>query len=378
MNARSKKRDGVHYVGKYAYAWRGGPRVTAPQGTAAFDAEVKRLREVRTPERIQPAAALFATIGETVDKYLDSEDFLKRAPRTQSDYRKLAKVVVAEFGDLPGGALQANPDQVRGDILDWRDQLAKHSKRQADYAYVFFNIVLNWGKKRGKLPANPCRDQGVEKLYTTTRRDKVWTDAQMTAFRAVASPELVLALELGFWTLQRQGDLLALPWSAYDGDCIRLTQNKTRAEVVVPVAGPLKAVLDATPRKSPVMLVNQSGIPWSEDGFRVMWAKTCHKAGVANSRVGGVTYHDLRGTGASRMGRAGCTTIEIASITGHGLESGTARSSLDGYVMRDLAVARSAIGKFEAFETGKKPIVKTVQPIDFIGAKNRRVTQKRQ
>jgi integrase len=359
---QKRKRDGVHYVGKYAYAWRGGPRVNAPQGTAAFDAEVKRLREVRTPDARAPQAptSRYATIGETVDKYLDSEDFLKRAPRTQKDYRKLAKVVVEAFGDLPGAALADAPDQVRGEILDWRDGVAKRSKRQADYAYVFFNIVLNWGKKRGKLPANPCRDQGVEKLYTTDRRDKVWTDEQMTAFRAHASPEIGLALELGFWTLQRQGDLLELPWSAYDGDVITLTQNKTRAEVVVPVAGPLKAMLDATPRKSPIMLVNQSGIPWSENGFRVMWAKTCHKAGVANSRAGGVTFHDLRGTGASRMGRAGCTTIEIASITGHGLESGTARSSLDGYVRRDLSVARSAIAKFEAFETGEKRVLEKV------------------
>ena len=338
-SVKSRNRDGVHYVGKYAYAWRGGPRVNAPQGTAAFDAEVKRLREVRTPEA-QPAAGLYATIGQTVDKYLNSEDFLKRAPRTQEDYRKLAKVVVKTFGDLPGNALATTPDQIRGEILDWRDGLAKRSKRQADYAYVFFNLVLNWGKKRGKLPANPCRDQGVEKLYTTNRRDKVWTDEQMAAFRAHASPEIGLALELGFWTLQRQGDLLSLPWSAYDGDIITLKQNKTGAEVVVPVAGPLKAVLDATPRKSPIMLVNQDGIPWSADGFRVMWAKTCHKAKVANSREGGVTFHDLRGTGASRMGLASCTTIEIASITGHGLESGTARSSLDGYVRRDLSVAR--------------------------------------
>jgi integrase len=377
---KKRSRDGVHYVGKYAYAWRGGPRVTAPQGTAAFDAEVKELREARVADTRAPkaAASIYSTIGQTVDKYLDSEDFLKRAPRTQEDYRKLAQIVVATFGALEGEALAHSPDQIRGEILDWRDGLAKRSKRQADYAYVFFNIVLNWGKKRGKLPANPCRDQGVEKLYDTDRRDKVWTDTQMTAFKAAASPEIALAMDLGFWTLQRQGDLLSLPWSAYDGDVIKLTQSKTGAEVVVPVAGPLKERLDATPRKSPIMLVNQSGIPWSEDGFRVMWAKTCHKAGVANSRKGGVTFHDLRGTGASRMGLAGCTTIEIASITGHGLESGTKRSSLDGYVRRDLSVARSAIAKFEAFETGEKAIVKNVQPIDFIRAKKGRFTIKGQ
>ena len=360
---QGRNRDGVHYVGKYAYAWRGGPPVKAPRGTAAFNAEVKRLREVRTgdPRELQPTVSVYSTIEQTVDKYLDSEDFLKRAPRTQSDYRKLAKIVVEAFGDLAGAALAANPDQVRGEILDWRDSLAKRSKRQADYAFTFLNIVLNWGKRRGKLPANPCRDQGIEKVYFGDRRDQVWTDAQVAAMRAHASPEIALALELGFWTAQRQGDLLGLPWSSYDGDVVKLTQSKTGAEVVVPAAGPLKAVLDATPRKSPIMLVNQDGVPWSPDGFRVMWAKTCRKAGVANSRRGGVTFHDLRGTAATRMGRAGCSTIEIASITGHGLEAGTSRAMLDRYVSRDLSVARSAIAKFEAYETGsEKRVVENV------------------
>ena len=360
-----KKRDGVHYVGKYAYAWRGGPRVTAPQGTAAFGAEVKALRDARTrDERApKPAASIYSTIEHTVDKYLDSEDFLKRAPRTQADYRKLAALVVATFGKLEGAALASNPDQVRGDILDWRDSLARRSKRQADYAFTFLSIVLNWGKRRGKLPANPCRDQNVEKLYFGDRRDQVWTDAQLAAMRACASPEIALALELGFWTAQRQGDLLRLPWSSYDGDTISLTQGKTGAGVVVPVSGPLKAALDATPRRSPIMLVNQDGRPWSPDGFRVMWAKTCARARVANSRAGGVTFHDLRGTAATRMGRAGCSTIEIASITGHGLEAGTSRAMLDRYVSRDLSVARSAIARFEAYETGEKRSVENVVPL---------------
>jgi hypothetical protein len=37
----------------------------------------------------------------------------------------------------------------------------------------------------------------------------------------------MLALETG----QRQGDLLALPWSAYDGQWVRLRQAKTGRRV---------------------------------------------------------------------------------------------------------------------------------------------------
>ena len=39
---------------------------------------------------------------------------------------------------------------------------------------------------------------------------------------------------LALWTGQRQGDLLRLPWSAYDGNHIRLRQSKTGRRIVMP------------------------------------------------------------------------------------------------------------------------------------------------
>ena len=60
---------------------------------------------------------------------------------------------------------------------------------------------------------------------------------------------LHLPLLLALWTGQRQGDLLRLPWSAYNGSTIRLKQSKTGARVEVPVGAPLKAALDAFIRR---------------------------------------------------------------------------------------------------------------------------------
>ena len=47
---------------------------------------------------------------------------------------------------------------------------------------------------------------------------------------------MLLAINTG----QRQGDLLRLPWSAYDGKNIKLRQRKTGAYVPIPVADALK------------------------------------------------------------------------------------------------------------------------------------------
>lgn len=74
-------------------------------------------------------------------------------------------------------------------------------------------------------------------------------------------------------TGQRQGDLLRLPWSAYDGKKIRLRQGKTGAYVPIPVTDELKTALDAASRKSPIILTNSEGKPWSESGFQGAWGK---------------------------------------------------------------------------------------------------------
>jgi integrase len=181
----------------------------------------------------------------------------------------------------------------------------------------------------------------VGQLYRGSRADKIWTAADETAFLERAPAHLHLPLVLALWTGQRQGDLLRLPWSAYDGAHIRLRQGKTGTRVVIPVGAPLKTALDATPKRSPLILTNSDGKPWTSDGFRASWGKACKTAGVI-----GVTFHDLRGTAVTRLAIAGCTEAEIATITGHSLRS--VRAILDThYLARDPALGESAIRKLE-------------------------------
>ncbi len=151
-----------------------------------------------------------STLQTIVDGYLDSQDFLKLAERTQRDYRKHARTIVAAFGDMPLDVFLAeSEDQLRGLFLGWRDKLAKTSKRQADHAWSVLSAVLSWSRKHGFVKINPCRGADVEKLYDGNRADKIWNDDWITAFYNVASEELALAMALALWTGQRQGDLLS-------------------------------------------------------------------------------------------------------------------------------------------------------------------------
>jgi integrase len=320
--------DGTKKI--YWYAWRGGPRLVgeyrSPEFIASFNAAIAT--KVAAPE---------GRLLSLLQGYQKSQDFLSLRERTRADYVKQIAKIEQRFGDAPLKAL--SDPRTRGVFLDWRDELALTSKRQADYVWQVLKLVLNWAKDRGKITVNPC--EGGGRVYHGTRVDFVWSVEDEAAFLEHAPAHLHLPLLLALWTGQRQGDLLRLPWSSYDGSTIRLKQSKTGERVVIPVGAPLKAALDAAKKHGPLILTNSLGRPWTEGAFRMAWWQACRKAGID-----GLTFNDLRGTAVTRLALVGCTEAEIAAITGHSLRD--VRSILDAhYLHRDPELARTAITKLE-------------------------------
>ena len=127
---------------------------------------------------------------------------------------------------MPIDALQ-NP-KARGLFKEWRDSMT-HKPRTADYAWTVLARVLSVAKDRGKIATNVCERGG--RLYKADRAEIIWLEEHIKSFCSVASPELGLGLLLALWTGQRQGDILRLTWSQYDGTHIRL--NKVRQAPVL-------------------------------------------------------------------------------------------------------------------------------------------------
>jgi integrase len=320
--------DGTKKI--YWYAWRGGPRLVGEYGSPEFIASYNAAVAMKV---VAPECRLLAL----TQAYQRSQDFLSLRERTRADYIKQIEKIEQKFGDCPFKAL-ADP-RVRGIFLEWRDELALRSKRQADYAWAVLARILSWAKDRGKIMVNPCERGG--RVYHGTRVDFVWSTDDEAAFLEHAPVHLHLPLLLALWTGQRQGDLLRLPWSAYDGTHIRLRQGKTGARVIIPVGAPLKVALDAARKHGLIILTSTDARPWTPDGFRASWGKACKKAAIA-----GVTFNDLRGTAVTRLALVGCSEAEIATITGHSLRD--VRSILDAhYLHRDIELARTAITKLE-------------------------------
>lgn len=312
----------------YYYAWRGGPRLVGEPGMPEFAASYfAAIQSRREPDR--------ASFQSIIVGYKASQDFLGLSPRSQSDYLKQIKKIEAKFGDLPIAALE--DARVTREFLEWRDGMAG-SPRQADYAWTILMRLCSWARARGLTLYRP--PERVDRLYHADRSEKIWEETHLAALLAVASEPLQRACILALETGQRQGDLLTLPWSAYDGAWIRLRQSKTDRRVNIPVTRRLRAILDNSKRTSTQILTNKRGLAWQQNAFRKAWGDACRKA-----KIVGLTFHDLRGTAVTRLAEAECSHAEIAAITGHSMRD--VGAILDKYLARTDKIALSAIAKLE-------------------------------
>jgi integrase len=168
----------------YHYAWKGGPPLRGEPGTPEF---VNSCNEAAAKKVAPPTGVLLALLF----RYQESADFqFGIAARTRRDYIKQIKRIEKAFGDFPIKAL--DDPRAKAKFLEWRDQLAQTSLRQADYAYATLARILSWAHERGLIAKNPCVKGG--RLYHGSRVHKIWNDEDVARFMRTAPSYLLLAM----------------------------------------------------------------------------------------------------------------------------------------------------------------------------------------
>jgi integrase len=199
--------------------------------------------------------------------------------------------------------------------------------------------------------------RGFKRLYHADRSEIIWLPEHIAPFMKVAPIEMQRALILGLHTGQREGDLLRMPWSAYDGVRIALRQGKARRSgqlgplVEIPCTAALRRMLDGMERVSPLILTTKTGQSLKKRYFARLWDEAMQKAGLQSVSLPGsdqpveLHFHDLRGTAVTLLSESGCTPQQIATITGHSLK--TVYRILERYLARTRGLAEQAIFNFE-------------------------------
>lgn len=284
------------------------------------------------------------TLNGLVRGYTLSVEFEEKlAASTRSEYKRMLTKAEGEFGLMPIAAL--DDPRVKRDFLDWREKIARSSgQREADNRLSAISAMLTWAVDRGQITANHLK--GFKRLYHGDRSDIIWLPEHIDAFMKVAQIEMQQALILALHTGQRQGDLLRLPWSAYDGQTITLRQGKaTRkgvkaAPITIRCTATLRRMLDSLPHTGLLILSTKTGRAFKKRYFAEQWEKAATDAKLID-----LHFHDLRGTAITMLSEAGNTPQQIASVTGHTIR--TIHQIIEKYLARTKHLSDAAILNFE-------------------------------
>ena len=269
--------------------------------------------------------------------FKQSAEYTELGKRTKELYADHLDDIQIKFGKFPIKGMTRNV------VLSYRDSYAEMPGK-ANNAIKILSRLYSFAVDRGLVTINPVLR--VKKLKMGSHRR--WTNEEIKKFKEVAPSYLQLALALAVYTGQRQSDIIAMRWNQIKDNGIELRQQKTGAELWIPIHRDLRAELDKAKQSQregmkvmpTTILATRNGKPYNRGWFVNEWIQNKVAADLPNDCV----FHGLRATAASYLAECGCTDEQIQSITGH-----TTKKMLEHYTRgaNQKIMAKAAIKKFE-------------------------------
>lgn len=369
----------------------GTDRRTAWNRAEDLNDQVTAWEKGAAPAEGRPARpiARIVRFGELVDRFQASPEWAKLKPKTRAEYGTRLRQLLAwaQDGALPVAALD------RQMVRDLRQALLQGGSAHRTAAILrVLRLLLSWAVNEGIISSNPALKLRVPEAASRQRR-LIRDDLHYleSAARAAARPHIEIAVALGFYTCQREGDLLNITrftmrqvhdisgearraLQGADGRvlALRLEQGKTGQKVEIALVPVARAAIE---RIMPAMdgrgvtysyLVQHPGTPgqcpeWRfQRDFRataaealtlaVAAARAHGRAGRAREarealdaarRLKGIQFRDLRRSGMCWMRDLGVPVALIASVSGHSIEQ--TQKILDTYLPRDTRATAEAM-----------------------------------
>ena len=237
-------------------------------------------------------------MNELFDKY-EAEYVPELEPRTQRDYRGILVKLRETFGHMTPQEIK--PRHVADFIAVKKGKI--HRNRMVTILSTIYKIAMgSWCIEQDLV--NPCT---VVKRHPTKPRERYIEDAEFSAIRAVACPQVQIAMDLALLTGQRQGDIVSLTWKQVKTIGvprpdwrIEIDQGKTGKKLAVMISPAVEAVLRRARMMEPAfprthVIRTKWGKAYTADGFRALWQRTIRRyetlTGVKANRA---HFHDIR------------------------------------------------------------------------------------
>jgi integrase len=326
MVQRSTKTKDKAVALRIAMQWE-----AAAQGKKTIQQLRKVMGEIADDMSESQSRATGVTIGKLADAWLARKE-KECAPSTHLRYTGIFSRFMAHVGR------DTHPDDVGPEAISlWHE--AEAGRTSATSANTALKVVRSFLKDQyymDRIARNPAeRIQAMRVRNAPTRRP--FTLDEIKVVLAVTKGEWKTLVLLGLYTGQRLGDLLALQWSQIEAQTwvMKITTQKTRTKVVLPLPPPLVAQLRKTAhskRTGPVMPdLNSRPITTVSRQFGEILSKakltppTHHKKardGRDRTRARTeLTFHSLRHTCTTLLKLGGAPQAIAMAIVGHRSES---------------------------------------------------------
>jgi integrase len=251
-------------------------------------------------DRARPGTMLALAIS-----YFASPAFRTLRPSTQCAYRGRIDQLCRDHGGKRAADLRR--EHVVRLLAARADQPgAANALRTA------LRVMMKHAVEIGLRADDPTRDVRAVRLKTGGFHS--WTDAEIAQFERhhPIGSRARLAVALLLYTGQRRGDVLRMGAQHVRDGALYIRQEKTGAELAIPLHPDLAAIIAATPSGHLTFLTTQYDRPFEASAFSHWFRNRCDEAGLPHCSA-----HGLRKAAARRLAEAGCTAHEIGAITGH-------------------------------------------------------------
>jgi enterobacteria phage integrase len=299
LDQHGKERCSLRLPGVKSITLPGKPG--SPEFMAAYNAAV----EAYVPPQADQPKIVPGTMHDLAFRYYGTARYRGKALSTRTVERQTIDRFNLSHGSKRASTIQTRHiDAIIGTMADRPAAAMVLLKRLR----ALFKLAI----KLGWRSDDPTRYADRLKLGT----HHTWTEDEIDLFhdRWPRRTTQRMAFDLLLYTGQRSGDVRSMTWADIRGGrVIVAAQQKTGEPVSVKIHPALAETLATHPRKGVMIVLTQYGRPFTQAGFGG-WMADAIKAAELPDRC---VPHGLRKAAARRLAEAGCTTHEIASITGH-------------------------------------------------------------
>jgi integrase len=187
----------------------------------------------------------------------------------------------------------------------------KATPAQAKHFFDAMRGLFKWATKAEHVRSDPTI--GVERPAPPKSEGFIpWTEEHVATYEAswpIGTRQRVW-LDVLLYTGLRRGDAVRFGRQHIRDGVGRITTEKTKVTVTLPILKPLADSIAAGPCGDLTFIAGENGRPLSKGSFTNAFREACRKAGVPGSA------HGVRKIAATRAANAGATVAQLEAIFG--------------------------------------------------------------